>query len=70
MDIWTGVSYLTAVASCLAGMLVYFVFRKNTVEEARSRVSQFVHALVSWPGRFVTYRSGHGKHAYAYTGAS
>jgi flagellar basal body-associated protein FliL len=46
------------------GVVIFTVFRKNTVEEARSRVAHVVIVAVSWPARFFTYRSGHGKHAY------
>jgi hypothetical protein len=60
---WTDFLYSFSVLCLLIGIAIFIAFRKDTVEEARGRLSTSVVALVSWPGRFMSYRSGHGAHA-------
>jgi hypothetical protein len=44
----------------LTGVVVYFVFRYKTVDEAREMISR------AWPARFIAYRSGRGRHTPRY----
>lgn len=60
---WTNALYAFSMLCVVTGIAVFVAFRKNTVEEARGRLSASIVALVSWPGRFFAYRSGHGAHA-------
>jgi hypothetical protein len=63
------VRYLPAILMILsavllvAGLVIVLVFRNDTVEEARGRISHTLNLAVSWPGRYFRYRSGHGRHA-------
>lgn len=55
--------YALSLALFAAGIVVFVAFRNDTVEEARGRLRHGLVITVSWPGRFIAYRSGHGAHA-------
>lgn len=57
--------YILAGLLVLAGVFVYAVFGKETPDQARGRILHGLLALPSWPGRFIRYRSGHGRHCAA-----
>lgn len=46
----------------LAGIVIYVAFGRDTPDEARGRIHHGLLVLTSWPGRFIRYRSGHGRH--------
>jgi hypothetical protein len=54
--------YTLAVLLLVVGIVIYTVFRNKTIDEARGMLSTGIVALVSWPVRYFTYRSGHGRH--------
>jgi hypothetical protein len=54
--------YTLAVLLLVAGIVIYSVFRDKTIDEARGMLSTGIVAAVSWPVRFIAYRSGHGRH--------
>lgn len=56
---WTDILYASSIMLFLIASFIYLVFRKDTVDEAKRRVTGW------WPARFLAYRSGHGKHALA-----
>jgi hypothetical protein len=64
------VSHLPAILMILSavllvvGVVIVLVFRNDTVEEARGRLSHIATLAVSWPGRYFRYRSGHGRHQF------
>jgi hypothetical protein len=63
MDQLANLFYLICVLLLAAGVIVFVAFRGKTVDEARSLLAHLVMIAVTWPYRFLTYRSGHGVHA-------
>lgn len=55
---------ILSAALLVAGLVIVLVFRNDTVEEARGRISYITTLAVSWPGRYFRYRSGHGRHQF------
>jgi hypothetical protein len=58
--------YIVSALLAVAGVVVYVAFRRDTVEEARGRITQGLTLLTSWPVRFLGYRSGQGRHTPKY----
>jgi hypothetical protein len=55
-----------AVVLIVIGIAIYTIFRDKTIDEARTMLGMGFVSLVSWPGRYFTYRSGSGKHTPQY----
>jgi hypothetical protein len=61
---------IASILLVMLGIAIYAVFRDKTIDEARGILSVAFIAVVSWPVRYFTYRSGHGRHAVGELAAS
>jgi hypothetical protein len=60
---WANICFTAAAILALLFILMAAFWGKSIVEDfSRGRLAHMILVLVTWPWRFLTYRSGHGRH--------